>query len=255
MLKKSLIVLGLLIIIILAFLIVFIPSAILSSTTPKITTVVQEVMKPSYDYLKSTSVYIIGCSGEIDISEKLTYNLDNGGMCWSGTGVIVKMDDNETYVLTNNHVAGKGKDDVILFVENEDRKFRAEVIEYHSKVDIAVIKVDDILTHKAAIKGISSVEIQDSIFIVGNPLGDKMTYTEGVVANFVGINMLIQAPCIYGSSGSGVFNQYGELVGVVYALEIYPGFLNIPEARITHTLVVDSSYVKAFLQELELYNE
>jgi S1-C subfamily serine protease len=252
MLKKSLIILGIIIsLLIVACEVKFLATYSASTTT----TIVQEPIKPSYDYLKSTTVYIIGCSGEIDLSEKLTYNLDSGGTCWAGTGVIVKMDDNETYILTNNHVAGRDKDDVILFVENNGRKFPAEVVEYHSKVDAAIIKVNDKLVHKSAIKGIAEAEIQDPVYIVGNPLSVKFTYTEGVVANFEGIDILIQAPCIYGNSGSAVVNANGELVGLVYALEIYPGFMGIPTARITHTLAVDIRTIKGFLENLGLYNE
>ena len=254
MFKKSLIVLGIIVsLLIIACEVKFLSS--LTSPVPEVTMVAQDSIKPSYDYLKSMAVYIIGCSGEIDISEKLTYKLDNGGMCWAGTGVIVKIDDNETYILTNGHVAGKDKNDVILFVENDNRKFHADVVDYDKKIDAAVIKVNSVLKNKSAIKGIAEVDIQDPVYIVGNPLSVKFTYTEGVVANFEGVDILIQAPCIYGNSGSGVFNKYGELVGLVYALEVYPGFMGIPTARITHTLAVDSKFIKTFLQELGLYNE
>jgi hypothetical protein len=117
------------------------------------------------------------------------------------------------------------------------------------------LKVNDKLVHKSAIKGIAEAEIQDPVYIVGNPLSVKFTYTEGVVANFEGIDILIQAPCIYGNSGSAVVNANGELVGLVYALEIYPGFMGIPTARITHTLAVDIRTIKGFLENLGLYNE
>jgi hypothetical protein len=62
-------------------------------------------------------------------------------------------------------------------------------------------------------------------------------------------------PCIYGNSGSGVYNSKGELVGLVYALEVYPGFMGIPEVRITHSLIVDGVFIKSFLTDLGLYSE
>jgi S1-C subfamily serine protease len=152
-------------------------------------------------------------------------------------------------------VAGKSEPKVILFVENDNSKVRAEVVKYNDYVDAAIIKVQGTLKDKKPITKIGTVNISDPIYIVGNPLHNKMIYTEGIVAGFAGISMLLQAPCIYGSSGSGVFNAKGELVGLVYALQAYPGWMGIPEVQITHSLVVDTTSIKVFLKDLWLYNE
>lgn len=210
-------------------------------------------VKPSYEYLKSITVFIAGCSEKSP--EALTMPIDDKGMCWGGTGSIIKIDDNYTYILTNNHVAGEGQVNPILFVENENRKIQAEIIANHPYLDIAVIRVQGHLKDKTAIKGISISKIGDPVYIVGHPLLNKYTYTEGVMAGYVGISLLFQAPCIYGNSGSAIINKYGELVGVVYALQQYPGFLGLPEAQITHSIAVDSVSVKMFLKKLGLYNE
>jgi hypothetical protein len=82
-----------------------------------------------------------------------------------------------------------------------------------------------------------------------------MTYSEGIVANFLERDMLIQAPLIYGNSGSGIYNSKGELVGVCYALQTFPGFLGTPMPQITHSLCVDSISIKVFLINLGLYND
>ena len=212
--------------------------------------------KPTYEELKSHNVFIVGCSGEIDVAEKLSnFPIGEDGMCWSGTGVVIKVTDTETYVLTNNHVSGKGQDNVVLFIENGDSKVKAEIVKQHAYVDAAVIKVPVKLIGKTGIKKIASVAISEPVYVVGNPLGVKNVYSEGVVAGFEGVSMLLQMPCIYGNSGSGVFDKNGNLVGLVFALEMYHGWMGIPEARITHTLIVDSISVKMFLSDLGLYNE
>jgi S1-C subfamily serine protease len=207
-------------------------------------------IKPTYEELKAHTVYVIGCSEKDSEENNLTYPVSKNDQCWSGTGVIVKITDTETFILTNNHVAGRNQESVKLYVEN--KTIPAEVVKYHSYVDLAVIKITSKLKDKVAIPGVASVNIQDPVYVVGNPLGVKNIYSEGVMSGYEGISMLIQVPCIYGNSGSGTYDKNGNLVGLVYALETYPGFLGIPMARITHSLVVDSISIKTFLEDLKL---
>ena len=165
MLKKSLIVLG----IIASLLILSCEIKYLSEVSKsicQIQTIVKEPVKPTYDYLKSVTVYIEGCVGKDEITDKLRMNQmieeTDEGFCWSGTGVIIKITDKETYILSNNHVIGKGEVNPIIFVENTDnKKVRAEIIKYADYVDIAVIKLNTILKDKRAIKGIVLANIQD----------------------------------------------------------------------------------------------
>jgi S1-C subfamily serine protease len=223
--------------------------------TTKKETVITET-KPTYAELKSHSVFIVGCSGDVDVPEKLSmFPIGEEGGCWAGTGGVIKVTDKETYILTNGHVTGKGKDDVILFVENGDKKVQARIIKQHSFVDIAVIRVPGKLDGKTGINKITSIAISDPVYVVGNPLRVKNVYSTGYMAGYDGISMLLQLPCIYGSSGSLIFDKDSNLVGIVFALEVYPGFMGIPTARITHTLAVDGISIKMFLKELGLYND
>jgi Trypsin-like peptidase domain len=214
--------------------------------------------KPTYEEIRSHSVWIEGCSGGKNHDDKLAFPLDEeNGMCWGGTGTIIKVTETETYIMTNAHVTGKGQENVKLYVENDatHKLVKAEIVAQHTTVDVAVIKIAAQLPGKKAIPGIATARIQDPVYVVGNPLGVRDVYSEGVVAGYEGVDLLLQMPCIYGNSGSGVFNSSGKLVGVVYALEGYSGFMGIPEVRITHSLVVDSVSIKAFLKDLGLYND
>lgn len=222
----------------------------------KINNVVSETKKPTYVELKSHSVYIVGCSDKVLSDEdKIQYLLGEDGGCWVGTGSVIKITDTDTYILTNNHVAGFGEPNVTLYIQNEQSKVKAEVVKNHPYADMAVLKIKGTLDGKTAITKIASVNIQDKVYVVGNPLRNKMTYSEGVVANFIDRDMLLQMPLIFGNSGSGIFNANGDLVGLCYALQMYPGFLGMPMAQITHSICVDSVTIKAFLTDLGLYNE
>ena len=222
---------------------------------PQISINNQEKSKPTYAELKSHNVYIEGCADKEMEEDSLNYPIGEKGMCWGGTGVVIKITDTETYILTNNHVSGEGQINVKLVIENGKELVPAEVVKHHPYVDAAVLKIQGKLTDKTAIKKITTAYIQDPVYVVGNPLSVRNIYTEGIIAGYEGVSILVQMPCIYGNSGSGVYNSKGELVGLVYALEVYPGFLGMPTARITHSLIVDGVSIKLFLQDLGLYNE
>jgi hypothetical protein len=213
--------------------------------------------KPTYSELKSHTVFIIGCSGKIlnEKSLKSPINIEDDGMCWSGTAVVLKITDSETYLLSNNHVFGKDEKNVHIYVENNDTKNELELVAYHDYADVAVMKMQGHLKDKTALSKISTINIQDFVYAVGNPLGVKYIYAEGIMSGYKDNSMLLQLPCIYGNSGSGLWDKDGNLVGLVYALEIYQGWMGIPEARITHTLAVDSITIRLFLKKLGLYNE
>jgi S1-C subfamily serine protease len=220
------------------------------------TQIASKLDKPSYELLKSRTVFIAGCSDKVLSDEdRIRYGLGGEGNCWAGTGSVIKITDTETYIITNNHVSGKGEPNVTLYIQNGESKVVAQVVAQHPYVDMAVLKIPGKLEGKTAIEKIGTVNIQNSIYVVGNPLHNKMTYSEGVVANFVEMDMFIQAPLIYGNSGSGIYNSSGELVGLCYALQSYPWILGLPAPQITHSLCVDSISIKTFLKDLGLYND
>lgn len=214
--------------------------------------------RPSYESLKSHTVFIHGCTKENP--EKVYFPIpiikdDKDNYCWAGTGIVVKITEDETYILSNAHVIGRNTVKPTIFIENtsEDDKIQATIIKYHPYDDLAVVKIKGHLKNKTALTKISSVKIQDPIYIVGHPLSVKFVYTEGVMAGYIDGSLLFQAPCIYGNSGSGSWDKDGNLVGLVYAIQMYPGFLGIPMAEPTHAIAVDDISIKLFLKSLNLY--
>jgi len=59
----------------------------------------------------------------------------------------------------------------------------------------------------------------DKVFWWGQPLGAKFFYREGYVAGFLKDGgVIVDATICHGDSGSGIFNERGELVGIVSAM-------------------------------------
>lgn len=208
-----------------------------------------EEIKPTYEYLKSVTVRIFGYlpqktdeSGTTRIQQK-----------WSGTGVVIKIDRKKqiTYILTNAHVVTE-EEDTIIVIEDGDRLVNAQVIKRHKYLDLAVIKIGTLLNNKIEIKGCANSKPQDKIYLAGHHLGKKYLYGEGVFAGYRGYSGIIQAPVLFGNSGSGVFDKYGKLVGIVFAGEVYN---DLGSMDVAHGMIVETYNIKMFLRELGLLKE
>ena len=141
----------------------------------------------------------------------------------AGSGVIIAK---EGHVITNNHVInGASKITVRLTNGNE---YEAKLIGTDASTDIAVLKISPNEELTVATLGSSAkLAIAEEVIVIGNPLGELGgTVTNGIVSalareiNIDGEKMtLIQTNAAVnpGNSGGGMFNLYGELVGIVNA--------------------------------------
>lgn len=128
-------------------------------------------------------------------------------------------------VLTNHHVMNSPNKTFNFFVMSPDgRVFPViEVLATNQQADWAIIRVDaDDLTPVKIAEEIP--DPMDPLFVVGHPHDHYYAVTTGVVSrhsrrpNRQGIYsnwMEITAKFSQGSSGSGVFNEAGELIGLV----------------------------------------
>ena len=210
--------------------------------------------KPSYQYLKSVTVIVEGQGYEIkrgrDDNNKRVEILRQLHS-WIGTGIIVDIVGEYTYVLTNRHVAlGENYEEISLTVSGDfDNKLKAELIDSHDSVDLALIKVTGRLYNKSKIKGLAIGTYQDEVYVVGHHLGREYIYGEGVFAGYDENHLLIQVPCAPGNSGSGIFNKEGKVIGLVFAINL----LNWFDSDITHALCVRGEDIKKFLFKNGIY--
>lgn len=207
----------------------------------------KEIPPPSYEYLKSITVYI---TGQIP-SKTLKDGTIRIGQSWTGTGSIVKIDEEYTYILTNAHVVGDKKRGVVLFVDNGLRKVESEIVAFHRNtdtIDLAVIKVKGKLKGKIPVKGFAISSPSDKLYLVGHHLGRQYIYGVGVMAGYDGIYDLIQIPTLYGNSGTAVCNSEGKLVSVVFAINRIGWF----DVDVAHGLCINGLSVQLFLQRLGL---
>ena len=180
------------------------------------TTTVEEVsdLKKAINNVYETTVYI-------EVSS-------NRGVISSGSGFVYKKDDKYGYILTNYHVIDGGSDFEVSFTDGTEAS--AKLISGDEYYDIAVLKIDkDKIKNVSSIGDSSKLELGDTVFTVGAPLGKEYmgTITKGIVS---GINRMVSvelgsgsylmeviqtdASINSGNSGGPICNIKGEVVGI-----------------------------------------
>lgn len=140
----------------------------------------------------------------------------------AGSGVIISQDG---YLLTNNHVIENATKVSVTLKNGES--YDAALVGTDPETDLAVIKIDASGLQAAAIGSSSALQVGDETIAIGNPLGELGgTVTNGIVSalnrevtiddrsmNLLQTNAAINP----GNSGGGLFNDRGELIGIVVA--------------------------------------
>ena len=156
-----------------------------------------------------------------------TYNNNQG--VGSGTGFIYKTDESSGYLITNFHVISGS--DKILVTNTGGQTVEAKLLGGDEYADIAVLTIDKSASLSVAKIGDSTkMELGDTVFTVGSPLGKKYigTVTKGIIS---GIDRLVTVSLSSGSkymmqvlqtdaainpgnSGGPLVNMQGEVIGI-----------------------------------------
>ena len=140
----------------------------------------------------------------------------------AGSGVVYSEDG---YILTNNHVI-EGASNITVSM-HDGTEYDATLVATDSQSDIAVLKIDATGLTPVTFGDSDSLSVGDLAVVIGNPLGTLAgTATDGIVSGLereITLNgknmtlMQISASVNPGNSGGGVFDQYGNLIGLVVA--------------------------------------
>ena len=140
----------------------------------------------------------------------------------AGSGVIYSEDG---YIITNNHVISGASN--ITVTLHDGTELEATLVATDAQTDVAVIKVDKTGLTSVSFGDSASLSVGDLAVAIGNPLGTLSgTATEGIISalereiTIDGKSMtLIQTSASInpGNSGGGLFDQYGNLIGIVVA--------------------------------------
>lgn len=156
----------------------------------------------------------------------------NGRPYASGTGFVYKRDNNNAYLLTNNHVIAKSDDVYVTFTDGTIVKAEVRGADVYS--DIAVLSVSSEYGQNVVELGSSeALRLGDTVFAIGGPIDSAYSWsvTRGIVS---GKNRLVEVemtsgntktPMIVntlqtdtainsGNSGGPLANSNGQVIGI-----------------------------------------
>ena len=152
------------------------------------------------------------------------------------------------FAITCFHVIGKAEEeDVTICKKEEDIEYKSNVkfIFCDSEQDIALVllKKTEGFTVPDITINTKTPKIGEKVKAVSNPYGLDYTYCEGYVSNvkrYAGLLAIYQINILAypGSSGSGVFNDKLELVGMIFSIraEITKDGILVPASFITFAI-------------------
>lgn len=147
---------------------------------------------------------------------------------WSGSGFALL----NGYVITNNHVADGAQVIEIFGIDGDFKNaHKAKVVGKDKVSDLALLQIEDMTnidywsSIPYSIKNNMS-DVGESIYAMGYPLigtmGEEVKLTTGVISSRSGFegdvtNYQISAPIQPGNSGGPMFDEDGDIVGIVCA--------------------------------------
>lgn len=165
----------------------------------------------------------------------------------TGSGVIITEDG---YIVTNNHVIQDATELEVTL--NNNKSYIAKLVGTDSKMDIALLKIDDEEKLPFAVFGDSDgIKVGEWVLAVGNPYNLNSTVTAGIVSakarNLAndGIQSFIQTDAAVnpGNSGGALVNTRGELIGINTMISSptgsYAGYSFAVPSNITRKIIED----------------
>ena len=129
-----------------------------------------------------------------------------------GSGVVIGPGS----VITNCHVALRGE---LLEVKLDGTAYSASVEVANEERDLCLLGVSGLTAPAVSLGSVESVRVGQRVYAVGSPQGLDLTISDGIVSALRDSqgSKIIQtsAPVSPGSSGGGLFDTSGRMVGVV----------------------------------------
>lgn len=128
-----------------------------------------------------------------------------------GSGVVIGAGE----VVTNCHVL-KGSD--LAEVKYRQREYLGELKHADFERDVCSLTVLGLRAPLAALGSTQSLKVGQKVFAIGAPKGLELTLSEGIISSLRevagGRYLQISAPISPGSSGGGLFDEDGRLIGL-----------------------------------------
>lgn len=134
-----------------------------------------------------------------------------------GSGFLISKDG---YIITNNHVVNKAIKVKIKTLD--DKEYKAKIIGTDPKTDLALLKIKADDLPYIELGDSNKVEVGEWVLAIGNPLGQDLTVTSGIISakgRQLGLAqyedfLQTDAAINMGNSGGPLINMEGKVVGI-----------------------------------------
>ena len=199
-------------------------TTLLEGTRPA--TVVEVSNVTGKDLLTAPEIYAAYVGSTVGITTEVVTTNGWGqpvSQAAAGSGFVITDDG---YILTNYHVIEDADSIQVSFIDGST--YDAELVGGESENDIAVLKIEATGLTPVVIGSSDELVVGEPVYAIGNPLGEltfsltggyvsalnrNVTMSDGRRMNYIQTDTAINS----GNSGGALFNQYGQVVGIVSA--------------------------------------
>jgi len=207
-----------------------------------------EKQKAMIENLKDNTLYIVTC--------------DAAKRCFTGTGFVIKSDNQGSWILTNKHVcnhsrlsskdaAKSGNIHQYLPIGLESRKLARTggvITKVGDNTDLCLIRSEERFPHP--LKLAKEAIPQEKMFTFGFP-NSQPEVNEGIYLRTEGIplafNSVSSAKIWFGASGSAAVNSKGEVIGVMAAIRQIPNKDPKDRKNVSESLFIPLETVREFI--------
>jgi S1-C subfamily serine protease len=124
----------------------------------------------------------------------------------------------QRFILTAYHVIEECED--VYVIEYDGNIYVLNTVIYDKMLDWAVLKPQKQLKLKPAKFKRTYPSLGEPIDMVSWPSDYGMVYTKGIVSGQQYLSFYVQTFCWLGSSGSSIFTENGEFIGVLHGIKV-----------------------------------
>ena len=148
------------------------------------------------------------------IYEIYSISMEDKNQWTYGSAVAIE----NSLLATNCHVALGGS---FIIVKVNKKSYLGRLYYYRQKKDLCIIEVVGVKLNPVHIRASNTVNIGEEVFAIGNPLELNQSISQGIISNKINDNGTIilqtDASISHGSSGGGLFDKNGNLIGITTA--------------------------------------
>ncbi|WP_076791936.1 tetratricopeptide repeat protein [Chlorobium sp. KB01] len=149
---------------------------------------------------------------EVSNSVVVIHNYDNSNKLQSlGSGIVIS----SGHVITNYHVIEKAGRLTVLY---QGKEYPAKPAYIDRFRDVCSLDVSGLEASKLVLGDTNQLKVGSTVYAIGAPQGLELTFSDGIISGLRDVDkghyIQTTAPISLGSSGGGLFDEEGRLIGI-----------------------------------------